>query len=77
MVAAVTDREQIRRDAESYRVEADCAMRDYDALELEAGILRDALSQIAEGRRNEMFDPWARETAKNALAQTPIIMESA
>ena len=30
-----------------YRIEADCAMRDYDALELEAGVMRAALEKIA------------------------------
>ena len=50
-----------------YRIEADCAMRDYDGLELDAGVMHKALTEIAEGRRNQAFDPWARETAQAAL----------
>lgn len=46
--------EAYKRLSEAYRVEADCAMRDYDDLELRAGYLKDALEQIAEG--------WAKTT---------------
>lgn len=33
--------------ADAYRIEADCAMRDYDALEVDAGIMREALAKIS------------------------------
>jgi hypothetical protein len=55
--------------ANAYRIEADCAMRDYDGLEVDAGIMREALQQIADARPNRAFDPWARELARAALAQ--------
>ena len=38
---------EVGSGADDYRVEADCAMRDYDALELDAGIMREALEKIA------------------------------
>lgn len=52
----------------AYRIEADEAMRDYDALEVDAGVMVDALARISEGRRNKAFDPWVRELAKDTLA---------
>ena len=55
-------------ERDAYRIEADCAMRDYDALEVDAGIMREALVKIAEKRPNEKFDPWAVEVARTALA---------
>lgn len=51
----------------SYRIEADGAMRDYDALEVDAGIMLDALTTIANGRPNHVFDPWAKQEARMAL----------
>lgn len=55
--------------ANVYRIEADEAMRDYDDLEVDASIMAEALSQIAAGRANRVFDPWARELARKALTQ--------
>ena len=55
-----------RHDCE-YRVEADRAMRDYDALELDAGVMYDALRRITTKRLNRVFDPWAVEVAADAL----------
>jgi hypothetical protein len=46
-------------------------MRDYDALELATSRLRDTLQQIADGRPNKTFDPWARDLARAALAPSP------
>lgn len=57
------------REANAYRIEADELLRDYDALELDAGIMLAALSKIAEGRRNRIFDPWARKVARDALVE--------
>lgn len=54
--------------AEEHRIEADCAMRDFDGLELNAGIMREALERIAAKRPNQSFDPWAVEVARAALA---------
>jgi len=58
---------ELRGQADRYRIEADCGLRDYDALEVDAGIMFAALETIAIGRRNELFDPWARQAAKDAL----------
>jgi hypothetical protein len=52
---------------EAARIEADCAMRDYDALELDAGIMLEALLAIERGRPNKGFDPWAQQEARYAL----------
>jgi hypothetical protein len=68
--------EQAEREANEYRVEADRGLSDYDALELEAGIMREALEKIAAKRPNKGFDPWAVEVATEALGATPIAAES-
>lgn len=59
-----------RAEANRYRIEADCALRDFDGLELDAGIMREALEKIAAKRPNHSFDPWAVEVASAALGQT-------
>lgn len=65
-------RRQLEVERDLYRIEADCAMRDYDHLEVDAGIMVRALRAIAEGRPNRVFDPWAKETAKSALAELEV-----
>jgi hypothetical protein len=55
--------EQVR-ERDAYRIEADEAMRDYEALEMD---VRDVLGAIANPRPNQPFDPWARDTAQQAL----------
>ena len=55
--------------ANDYRIEADKAMRDYDALELDAGVMYEALLRIAALRPNKAFDPWARAIAEEAIAK--------
>lgn len=54
---------------DEFRIEADCGLRDYDGLELDFGIARRALEQIAEGRPNRTFDPWSRDLARSALSE--------
>lgn len=58
---------QLERERDGFRIEADCAMRDYDSLELAAGELKDGLEKIARGRPNRTFDPWAKEVVEAAL----------
>lgn len=55
-----------KTQADAYRVEADCAMRDYDWLE---SVARQALGEIAGKRPNKPFDSWAVEVARRALAE--------
>lgn len=62
------ENERLEAERDAYRIESDCGLRDYDGLEVEAGELRDVLQQIAEGRPNKTFDPWARGLAREALA---------
>lgn len=50
-----------------HRIEADELLSEYDALELDAGIMLRALTAIAERRPNMPFDPWAASTAQDAL----------
>lgn len=54
-----------------YRIEADCAMRDYDALELEAGVMREALEKIARtvGIVTRVSDGVALRTAPEYTGQ--------
>jgi hypothetical protein len=66
---AEAKRDRLREQVNQYRIEADRALRDYDGLELDAGLMGEALSKIAEGRPNERFDPWARELARETLAK--------
>lgn len=42
-------------------------MRDYDALEVDASLMAEALDRIARPRPNKAFDPWARDVAREAL----------
>jgi hypothetical protein len=58
----------VQAERDRYRIESDCGMRDFDALELRAGIMRFALERIANPRANMPFDPWARDMARDALA---------
>jgi hypothetical protein len=55
---------ELRSERDAYRIEADEAMRDYEALEMD---VRDVLGAIANPRPNQPFDPWARDTAQQAL----------
>jgi hypothetical protein len=55
---------KLRSERDAYRIEADEAMRDYEALEMD---VRDVLGAIANPRPNQPFDPWARDTAQQAL----------
>lgn len=50
-----------------HRIEADKLLSEYDALELDAGIMVAALRAIADARPNQRFDPWARGVAQDAL----------
>src|SRR6266496_525414 len=59
-VAALT------QEKEQFRIEADCGLRDYDALELAAGLMREALQKIADGRANRAFGQCARGTDRAA-----------
>jgi hypothetical protein len=61
------ERSAAATDAERYRIEADRCMSDYDALEVDALIMAEALDKIETGRRNRTFDPWAQEVARDAL----------
>jgi hypothetical protein len=57
--------EQAEKERDEYRIEADCAMRDYDTLE---AITCETLEAIANPRPNKGFDPWARDSAREALS---------
>jgi hypothetical protein len=59
------------RERERFRIEADQGLTEYDGLELSFGIVGDALQQIATGRRNQRFDPWAQKLARETLASLP------
>jgi hypothetical protein len=61
---------EVEREKERYRIEADCGLRDYDALELRYGHLREACEAISNKRPNKTFDPWAVEVAAAALRST-------
>jgi hypothetical protein len=50
-----------------YRIEADKLLSEYDALELDAGIMLAALRAISDARPNKRFDPWARGVAQDAI----------
>ena len=56
-------------EADGYRIEADRCMSDYDALEVDVGIMLEALTKIAALRPNKAFDPWARAIAEDALSK--------
>lgn len=58
----------LRAERDQYRIEADCAMRDYDALELEAGVLRDALRGIAENAEAHHGDNEAKGRSLAVIA---------
>ncbi len=66
---AVARASAAEHDRDSYRIEADCAMRDYDDLELRFGQATESLQQIADRRPNRVFDPWASKLARNTLAE--------
>jgi len=59
---------ELEAKANEYRIEADCGLRDYDGLEVDAGTMVRALVSIAEPRPNKPFDPWTRDVAREALA---------
>jgi hypothetical protein len=63
--------ERAERERDEFRIEADQGLTEYDGLELSFGIVGDALQQIATGRRNERFDPWAQKLARETLASLP------
>ena len=44
-------------------------MSDYDALEVDVGIMLEALTKIAALRPNKAFDSWARAIAEDALSK--------
>lgn len=62
------DSTKVSGKAEDYRIEADRLLGEYDDLEVDAGIMLEALAAIAAGRPNKRFDPWAKELARDALA---------
>jgi hypothetical protein len=43
--------EQRTQECDRYRIEADCGMRDYDALELEHELLQDRVRELEAARR--------------------------
>jgi hypothetical protein len=47
--------ERLREEANRYRIEADCALRDYDALELAHGRLREQLDAARQALQ-ELLD---------------------
>jgi hypothetical protein len=58
----------LRGEKDAYRVEADQAISAYDALMVDVSDMREALEKIATPRAHHMFDPWARDVAREALA---------
>lgn len=59
---------EAEKERDEYRIEADCGLRDFDALELTTDIYREALAKIRDKRPNKTFDPWAVEVADCALS---------
>jgi hypothetical protein len=58
----------VTEEREQYRIEADCGLRDYDALELKFGILETALQEIADARGNQDSGYAMKAIARVALA---------
>lgn len=58
----------LQEERNAYRIEADQAISEYDALMVDVGEMREALEKIATPRPNLTFDPWARDVARAALA---------
>ena len=58
---------KIREERDRFRIEADKAISEYDALAVDVGILAEALNKIEVGRPNRSYDPWAQAVARDAL----------